>query len=277
MSQATYEKLLPRLKELQTGDDLAVFERIRRVVWVEQAGADWPVVVIPSWISSMSGGAAGGLSMLGQRIARSDTRIHGSHVFGYVVGDRIVPRYQIVTRASLIGRVEYDRLLGESEPGIGKLMSGPVSLYFRDLQVARTRALEFSGTDPGAGKWAVRTQVEGGLASFYSEQRFWEMEPLIRDLPEGIDLLGMLLVLDARFVTNDYGESHSLLAPGFLNYREVRTRSIESSEGVYKLRPFGYVQGEREVVEWIAIFKNDRLEKVVPHSGLDDWRGYIPE
>ena len=283
MSRATYEKFLPRLQQLETGDDLAILERARRVDPRELAVSGRPVlaraerVVIPAWISSMSGGAVGGLSLFGQRIGRSGDRIDGSHVFGYVEGDRLVPRYQVVTRARLIERTEYERLLQRSGPGIGKLAAGPIPLYFRDLQVAHTRALAFPEPEPGPEGRAVQTVVEGGLASFYSEQRFRNVEPLLRGLPEGIDLFGMLLALDARFVTRDGGESHSLLAPGFLNYRSVRTRTVESSDGVYKLRPFGYVQGEREIVRWLAIFKNDRLEKVVPHTGLADWAGYIPD
>ncbi len=52
-------------------------------------------------------------------------------MFGYVEGDRLVPRYQVVTRARLIERTEYERLLQRSGPGIGKLAAGPIPLYFR--------------------------------------------------------------------------------------------------------------------------------------------------
>jgi hypothetical protein len=274
MSRDAYERLLPQLERLRSGDDLAVLGRMRRVEWLDRGGRDTAMVVIPAWIASMSGGAAGGLSLLGQRVGRAADRLHGSHVFGYVAGERLVPRYQVATRARLIDRDEYERLRQESLPGIGMLASAPRPSYFRDLEVAGTRTLAFP-EPPRDGDPGEDALVEDGLAAFYSEERFRSVEPLLRDLPAGTDLFGMLLALDARFVTSDYGESHSLLAPGFLNYRSVRTRSIATSDGLYKLRPFGYVEGGREVVRWIAIFKNDRLEEIVPHTGLDDWSGYI--
>jgi hypothetical protein len=278
MSRASYESFLPQLQELAAGDDLAVLERARRVERQDLAGGATSVV-IPAWIPSMSGAAAGGLSLFGQRIGRSGDRIYGSHVFGYVAGSRLVPRYQVTTQARRIDRAEYERLTQRSVPGIGKLAGRPAPFYFRDLQVARTRSLAFP--EPGADSETAFgwTGVEGSLASFYSEQRFRKVEPLLQELPEGIDLFGMLLTLDARFVTSDGGQSHSLLAPGFLNYRSVRTRTVESRDGIYKLRPFGYVEieaeGEREIVRWLAIFKNDRLLRVVPHTGLADWTSYI--
>jgi hypothetical protein len=272
-TRATYEKLLPRLEELRTDGDLELLTRMRRTHWIERGAVEWPVVVIPSWITSLSGGAPGGISMFGQLVGRSRDSIHGSHVFGYVTGDRIIPRYQVRTQAQLVDEAEYEQLLAVSEPGIGTLASGSGGIYFRDLRVEETRALDFADPEEGL----VQTEVEGGLASFYSRERFLAVEPSLLALSPGSDLLGMLRALDARFVTSDYGQSHSLLAPGFLNYRNVRTRSFETRDGIYKLRPFGYVEHEREVVVWIAVFKNDSLLRVVPADRQDDWEALIGE
>jgi hypothetical protein len=110
-----------------------------------------------------------------------------------------------------------------------------------------------------------------------SREAYLAAQSILEGLPEGTDLLSLLAALDSAFLTNDFGESHSLRARGFLHTGEVRTRTLEVPQGLYKLRPFGWFDGEREVVEQIAIFENDRLLGVVAHRGLDDWTQYLHE
>lgn len=273
VSEETFTRVLPYLEDLAPGDSLRLFERARVVQMRRTRAGERPLVLIPAWISSLSGGAAGGLSMLGQLIGRRGAALYGSHVFGFVAGDRIVPRFQVMTRASLVDAEAFRALSEQRTPDIGVLPRRSGVLYFRDLHVVGTRTLDFPApTGPGSV-----APVPASAAAFYSEASYREIAPLLDVVPEGTDLLSLLWILDASFVTHDFGETHSLFAPGFLNYRAVRTRTVEEPDGLFKLRPFGWVEGEREVVKRIALFENDRLLRIVRHDGRADWGSYLEE
>jgi hypothetical protein len=270
--------VLPFLEGLAPGDDLKVFSSASRVHLQRprrRGAARRPVVVIPSWISSLSGGAAGGLAMFGQLIGRSGDAVYGSHIFGFVTNDRIVARYQVLTTATLVSPEEFEKLVADRFPGIGRLPRPAGTLYFRDLYVAGARELDF--VVPGGDAESAQTPEPEALAAFYSESSYREIEPVLESLPRGTDLFSMLRALGTTFITDDYGETHSLLAPGFLNYKSVRTQAVEGPEGVFKLRPFGWVSEEVEVVERIAVFENDRLLRVVRHDGRADWKAYLQD
>lgn len=276
VSRRTFERVLPFLEDLSPGDDLRDFAAAREVHWlplvVDGRRTRRPVVIMPSWITSLSGGAPGGLSLFGQLVARSQDVIHGSHVFGYVVGDRIVPRYQVLTTATLVGPDEYETLVADRARDIGTLSRPGGVLYFRDLHVAGARPLGFSDPASASGEGPPGGALPaGGIASFYSEASFQAVAPVVEKLPPGTDLFGLLRALGTRFVTKDFGETHSLLAPGFLNTRRVRTQTLEGPDGIIKLRPFGWLEADREVVRLVAIFDNDRLVRVVPRAGAGDW------
>ena len=178
----------------------------------------------------------------------------------------------------MIDRAEYDALIDRKARGIGELPQRTGTIYFRDRYVIGARPLAFpEPAAPGEDEPLAAEPRVDDLAAFYSEQNFRAIEPVLEGLPHGTDLLGLLSALDAEFLTSDYGESHSLRARGFLNTMRVRTQTFETSAAIYKLRPFGYVEGGREITKWIAIFENDRLQRVVPYTGGDDWSIYVAE
>jgi hypothetical protein len=268
VSPERFETVLPYLEALSPGDELRIFAGARRVYERDDGR---PVVVIPSWITSLSGGAAGGMSMFGQLVGRADDVIHGSHVFGFVHEDRIIPRYQVVTRATIVSREEHAALLALRAPALGVLARPTGLLHFKDLHVAGARPLHFP--EPTAAE-PPAIPPEAGVAAFYTEASFREVEPTLEGLPEGTDLFSMLLALGATFVSHDHGETHHLRAPGFLQTKRVRTQTVEAPDGIIKLRPFGWVESETEVVELIAVFEDDRLTRVVRHAGLGNWLAY---
>jgi hypothetical protein len=280
VSKQAWERVRPFLEDLAPGDDLRLFAGARTVLVQQRRSGERVIVIIPAWIVSLSGGPAGGVSMLGQLIGRRDDVVYGSHVFGFVTRDRIVPRYQVLTRATLVDARTFEALVEQREPDIGALPRPSGMLYFRDLHVVATRPLDFPEPEPEpepepAPVAGASGDAASDLAAFYSEQRFRDVAPLLDGLPVGTDLFSMLWILGAEFVTDDSGESHGLLAPGFLNYKEVRTRTVESAAGVFKLRPFGWVEEGREVVARIAVFDNDRLQRVIRHDGRADWLEYL--
>ncbi len=290
VSESTFARVLPYLEDLAPGDSLRLFERARVVQVRRSRQGERPVVLIPAWIPSLSGGAGGGLSMLGQLIGRRGDALYGSHVFGFMSGDRIVPRFQVMTRATRVDAETFRDLSQKRVRDIGLLPRRSGVVYFRDLHVVATRALDFavpadpeleapadSKLEAPADSKLEAPPLPESAQAFYSEVSYREIAPALDALPEGTDLLSMLWILDAAFVSHDYGETHSLFAKGFLNYRAVRTVTVEAPSGLFKLRPFGFVDGDQEVVKRILIFENDRLQRVVRHDGRSDWRGYLVE
>lgn len=269
VSQRTWERVEPYLEALGPGDDFELFAGARKIYVQGRGRAARPVVVIPSWISSLSGGAAGGLSMFGQLQGRDGDRIRGSHVFGTVTDGRIHPRYQVFTEATVVDRETFDSLRrrGQHTPGLGQLPRPDGPLFFRDLLIVARRPLDFP--DP------LARLPEGGAAAFYSQAEFRAIEPILDAVPPGTDLMSLLALLGATFVTDDFGESHGVLVPGFLQTRDVRTQTAHRPDGIFKMRPFGWISNDREVVDRIAIFQNDRLVEIVRHRGLADWSGYL--
>ena len=57
----------------------------------------------------------------------------------------------------------------------------------------------------------------------------------------------------------------------------MRTQTVLRPTGLFKLRPFGWLAEDHEVIDRIAIFRNDRLVRIVAHRGLADWMGYLGE
>ena len=267
VSERTWTRAKPHLEALAPGDELGIFQASRRIYLQGRGKAARPIVVIPSWITSLSGGSAGGLSMLGRLIGRQGDRIRGYHVFGIVTRGRIQPRFQVFTEAVLVERAEFEALLANRAPGIGQLPRPEGGLFFRDLMVVATRPLTWPD--------APAELPEDVLSRFHSEAAFRAIEPVLDALPDGTDLMSLLEGLGAIFVTDDFGENHSLLVPGFLQTREVRTQTAVGPAGIFKLRPFGWQGDGGVVIDRIAIFLNDRLLQVVPHRGLDDWLGYL--
>jgi hypothetical protein len=210
--------------------------------------------------------------MFGQLVGRRGDVVHGSHIFGFVSGSRIVPRYQVLTTATLVGVAEFQGLVEGGSRDIGTIPRPSGILYFRDLHVAGARPLDFPEPEPES---ATGPSPAAELADFYSEASYRAVAPLLGALPAGTDLFSLLWILDAEFVSDDFGETHSLLAAGFLNYKTVRTQTAEGPEGIFKLRPFGWVDGEVEIVKRIAIFENDRLQRIVPYTGFADWTQYL--
>jgi hypothetical protein len=267
VSEARWKGVRPHLEALRPGDDLDLLAGARQVHLRDDPKLP-PVVVIPSWITSLSGGAAGGLSMFGQLVGRRGDRIYGSHVFGTVAGERIVPRHQLFTEATAIDEDEYERLAATGEgAGLGAVPRPGGRLFFRDLCVAGGRPL------PAPEARGATLAPE----ALRSEAAYREILPILESLPVGTDLLSLLAAIDAVYLSDDFGESHSLRVRGFLHDGRTPTQTLETSEGVYKLRPFGWREGDREVVDRIAIFENDRLLRVVVHRGLDDWTLYLRE
>lgn len=280
MSEQVFQSALPELQKLAPGDDLSSIKKTLKAGWItSKSGKRSPLVYMPGWINSMSGGAFGGLFAFGGMFAKSGQLINGRHVFGYVWGDiNLVPQFEIITQATVIDEIEYDSLGARETNGIGRVSSVSGQVYFKDLRVLETRALPFRGISDVEGQ-ATRIEPvkKNELPPFYTEKAFRDAEDILLQLNKGTGLWEMLEELGALFITTDYGENHSLLVNGLLNYKNVKPQYIETDEALYILRPFGYIQNDKEIIKLIVIFKNGLLEKITPYSGAEDWHSYLTD
>ena len=280
MSEQVFQTVLPELQKLGPGDNLSSIKKMLKVGWItSKNGTGSPLVYAPGWINSMSGDVFGGLYMFGGMFAKSGQLINGRVVFGYVWGElNLVPQFEIITQATMIDKIEYDRLRARESDEIGIVQRELGQVYFKDLRVLKTRALPFRGiSDIEAQATTIELFEKNELLPFYTEQAFRDTEEILLRLNKGIDLWEMLKELGALFMTTDYGENHSFLVNGFLNYKKVRPQYIETDEALYILRPFGYIQNDKEIIKLIVIFKNGLLEKVTPYSGAEDWHSYLTD
>jgi len=285
MSEQVYQSVLPELQQLAPGDNLSSIEKLMKTDWImsKSGKREGIIAYMPGWINSMSGDAYGAITLFGAMFAKSGQLINGRHVFGYVWGElNLVPQFESITQATVIDKSEYDRLRAQETNEIGLVPTESGKVYFKDLRVLKTRALPFRGISDVEGQaTTIEPFKRNELPPFYTEQAFQGAEEILLQLNKGIDLWDMLEELGALFMTTDYGENHSFLVNGFLNYKNVRPQHLETDEALYVLRPFGYIQKKRfskdkEIIKLIVIFKNGLLEKVTPYSG-GDLRSYFPD
>ena len=204
MSEQVFQSVLPELQKLAPGDDLSSINNMLEAGWItSKNGKRSPIVYMPGWINSMSGGAFGGLFAIGGMFAKSGQLINGRHVFGYVWGDNnLVPQFEIITQATMIDKIEYDKLRDRKTNGIGRVSSVSGQVYFKDLHVLEARALPFRGISDVEGQAArIEPVKKNELPPFYTEQAFRDAEEILLRLNQGTDLWEMLEELGALFMT----------------------------------------------------------------------------
>ena len=177
MSEQVFQSVLPELQKLAPGDDLSSIKKLLKSGWKTKNGKRVGMVVhMPGWINSMSGDAFGGLFAFGGMFAKSGQLINGSHFFGYVWGElNLVPQFEIITQATVIDKIEYDRLRARetNEIGIVQRESGRVS--FKDLRVLKNRALPFHCiSDVESQATTIEPLKKNELPPFYPAQAFRE-------------------------------------------------------------------------------------------------------
>ena len=148
MSEQVYQSVLPELQQLAPGDNLSSIEKLMKTDWIMSKSGKREGIIgyMPGWINRMSGDAPGAITLFGAMFAKSDQLINGRHVFGYVWGElNLVPQFEIITQATVIDKIEYDRLRARETNEIGIVQRESGRVYFKDLRVLKTRALPFRG------------------------------------------------------------------------------------------------------------------------------------
>jgi len=270
LSQQAFEQILPILQELKPNDSLLSLEPHRKAYREVAYKGRGPIVVMPGWISSLSGHAPGGLSMLGRVTGRSGASLFGAHLFGYLLQERIlVPKFLVLTEATLISEAEYSRLETEKTQGIGFVLEpgGTNKLLFRDLHARGTRALSWVDESKGGPVTLEPLRVEDARELFFSQQTFQEMEGRLRSLTPGTDFWDVLASLGTFVTTADFGDHHTLSIKAFVDSEQFPTQLLTRESGVYSIWPFGYEKKKRVMPQLVLVFKNDTLLRVSPFTG----------
>ena len=278
-SYDSFARVEPKLKGLRAGDPitrvslgLQYFEFSKRL-----SGETKYYAVGDGWIPSMS---SGGAHNLGRAFGVEGNTIYGRHVFGYVYGNAtLVPKYELRTKAAIVPDTEYQEMKRQGRDHAIRRASfgaGDKVYYFNDdgVTVDALRSLPFQGL-PEMDKDAVTLKevapgkLREDLHAVYTKASFEDAEAQLQRMQAGTDTWGMVHQLNGIFFTQDYGRGYVLFMKGYANYDADPRWQFASERGVYEVWPFGYVEGNKQVMKLSVIFRNGKLERVVPYEPED--------
>ena len=116
-------------------------------------------------------------------------------------------------------------------------------------------------TGPGA------TVLEAGPLAHLSRQAYEKVFLREKDriLP-GMHIWEVYSLLGANYHMTPDAQSFVVFCPGYLNYKGP-AKAERSAEGVRTVYPFGYMEGDIEIVKWELETLNGRVVCVRPHEG----------
>jgi len=266
-----------RVKQMKTGQVLGEKALGLKFVELEDKGKVAYLCVGDAWIPAMSGGISGGLTQLGQYCGRDSVNVWGEHFFGYVWGNMtLVPKYRVLTRASLISSEEYARR--EKEMSVGKLEGESETLLFADPVFVECQPI--SVNDPGQVEDATARKIEAGDLAKYPEPLctdafFEEARTVLEALTPGTRMWELPARLDGVLISTDYGQSYSLQMKGFLNTRAMGPWATTHANGKYEVWTFGTMSGGNESPQRSVVFRNGSLVEVKPFAPREELTGEL--
>jgi hypothetical protein len=143
---------------------------------------------------------------------------------------------------------------------------GERDYYFRDneVRVVELRQLQFQGLpelspDDVTIKRSDSVTVGGNLEAVYKEANYKITEVQLNGMKQGTDSLDMIHQLNGIFISKDFGRSYVLFMNGYANYDDDNRWQVATDNAAYEVWPFGYVEGNNEVVKLNVIFRNSKL------------------
>lgn len=103
------------------------------------------------------------------------------------------------------------------------------------------------------------------LKSHMTPDQFHEAEKKLREMEKGTDVWDVVKKLNGNYFTPNSGIGYALLMDGYLNYKGGSWHKM-TSNGLFLVWPFGYLDGETEVPKLSLIFKNGKLYKLVEYA-----------
>jgi hypothetical protein len=102
--------------------------------------------------------------------------------------------------------------------------------------------------------------------SVYTKASFEDAEAQLKQMQTGTDIWDMIHQLKGTFLTTNFGGGYVLLMKGYANYDSDKRWQLATERGVYEVWPFGYVERDKEVLKLSVIFRNGKLQRVVPYE-----------
>jgi hypothetical protein len=256
LSLESFKRAEAYLTSLQPGDRFDPKIRVFKSGLLDRALGDSfrDLPFADGWVAGLSG-------VCGSIINRKDGRVYASHVFGYLSGSILVPKYQVTIIGEAIPKDEYDRLSPEIRHAEGCILRGPEGpLYLKNYRVHSIKRLTF--TEPASPVFVTSVdEFKSQFMKAMSRDAFERVRPRIERLALGsadFDVMGQL---------GGYYMMYSAYAPnlvidGFLHYKDKYHWGRWVGGDKYSVWPFGYVENEIEVPIMAIIFRNNQVREI---------------
>lgn len=233
LSRASYEQIRPAIESIQVGDEMSKVLEIARpkdnkggIFRLSQRfGSRVEYFIFPMWPGVLTPFfLAEYMDMsLNEANGRGISLSTRSMPFGYLDGMMLRPRRILIFEDQKVSKIIEIPDIEESlkEPGVTVAKAEPLD-HLRKQAYEQLFLPKKDRITPGMGFWEVFT------------------------------------LLNSSFVMTSDAQSFAIICPGYLNYK----RSIEAEktpEGVRAIYPFGYVDGDTEIVKWEVEMLNDSV------------------
>ena len=278
LTEAAYERADTYIREWEVGSPLKHTQcQVISIPPVRRGEKEKHAAFCDGWVGPLSGNNPFGLGApVGNGYAEDGAKlVFGVHVFGYVAHDSIlVPRVIVNTQAQVIDKAEYEALKAKGE-NVG---SRPV--YIKDAKIREIVRLdgtapEYSGP-PLEQTYSTPAEIAELIHSMTTKDRYEKIKTKLEAIPLESDRWQVVQALGGQFVTLNQGEDYTLFMDGFL-YMHGNDFYVlhDTSDGIFKVWPFGYTTADATIPELDLIFKNDKLFKVIPHVSREELAGHL--
>jgi hypothetical protein len=268
-AHSSLDTLEPGTPLSASGISWMYFDLYKAGQWVES------VAVADGWLPQLSGSLWGAGSGLGRLTERDPHHVGGEHVFGYMWAQSMRPGWVVSTRAEIVTQDEHDQLKADRTPDIGwvDVRDTGERIFFRDVRISRVRRLDVEPPPVlSAEEYEVVevTREESRLFEVYNPESYREAERRLEALAPGADVWDLVHALEGRFYTTGPGGRYALYMMGFANYEAEGRWAVTKRQARYEMWPFGFVENEKQRFETYAIFRNGKLDRVVPYASREE-------
>ncbi len=271
LSKEAHARAVAWLESLRPGD----------AVEISLSQADHPRTGIPmllgdGWIGDYSGRNLTREQGIGQPTALEGDTLYGTHLFGHLIGHHLLaPTHRLITRARVT--VDEAPLTAREKRDNDSVAvwqgASEYKLRLHGVEVREVIAMEAPDGEQGRLEALEMMDHKDKVTAVFREpltrKRFRAAERVLEALPEGCPRWEMIRRLGGRIVTLS-GVEAVMCMDGYLSFKGDHRWSKHVPGGIFLAQPFGYLEGNREVPQIVAVFRNGNLHKLLPHAPRED-------
>lgn len=238
LSRASYEQLRPMLEKIQVGDPFSSVLEIAmpkkddaQYLKVEQFLRPTKHLTFPMWPGVLTPFDTWSYVAirLNERIGKAgETEVPAMH-FGYLDGSMLHPRKILI----------FERLK------VAKIIDVP---DYAEVAMKDHSAVTVKEVKP----------LDHFRKEAYERVFLRNKDKIVA----GMDYWEVLTVLNASYILTSDAQSFLIMCPGYLNYNRSSVRVEKTPDGVRRIYPLGYLEGDTEVVKWEMELLNGRVVAV---------------